>query len=133
VGKAVLAFLPERTRRGLLERLEMIPYTASTIVDRTRLEEELASVRESGVGYCIQEFHNGINALGTPIFDRQDRAVGALGLVGTSVDLDPAQLAEYAPLFLEASSDVSAALGGRFPERLSAGGPAHGAPREEVP
>lgn len=131
VGKAVLAFLRERTRRSLLERLELVRYTANTIVDREQLTEELASIRATGVGYCLQELHNGINALGTPIFDRQDRVVGALGLVGTSVDLDPAQLAEYASLFLEASSDVSTALGGRFPERFLVKTPERGVQRKD--
>lgn len=131
VGKAVLAFLPERTRRRLIEQTDLVSYTSRTIVDRDQLAAELTAVRASGVGYCLQEFHNGINALGTPIFDRQDRPVGALGLVGTSVDLDPAQLEEYARLFLEASSDVSAALGGRFPETLAAGSPAGGATKED--
>jgi IclR family KDG regulon transcriptional repressor len=118
VGKAVLAFLPEKTRKNLLESLEPVPHTSYTIVDKERLAAELVSVNACGVGYCLQEFHNGINALGTPIFGRMDQVVGALGLVGTSVDLDNEQLAEYAQLFLEASSDVTAVLGGRFPERL---------------
>ena len=48
-----------------------------------------------------------------------------------SVDLDPAQLAEYASLFLEASSDVSTALGGRFPERFLVKTPERGVQRKD--
>jgi hypothetical protein len=46
--------------------------------------------------------------------------VGAIAAVGTAVDLDRGQMEEYADLFLEASEEISARLGGELPEEVLA-------------
>jgi DNA-binding IclR family transcriptional regulator len=70
------------------------------------------------VAYNHQEFHRGISAMATPIFNSEDRVAGALALVGTSLDLDQQQMEEYAPLFVEASASVSERLGAKFPPHI---------------
>jgi len=117
-GKAVLAFLPDRERRSILEAMDLRPYTPQTVVDRTKLEKEVATIQDLGVAFNHQEFHRGINALATPLFNNQGRVIGALALVGLALDLDQAQMDEYAPLFVEASASISARLGSRFPEHI---------------
>ena len=44
--------------------------------------------------------------------------MGAIALVGTSIDLDRAQLDEYAPLFVEAGSGIPGRIGAAFPEEI---------------
>jgi len=117
-GKVVLAFLSEKERRSVLEAIDLREYTPQTIGDRAELEEELARIQELGVAFNRQEFHRGINALATPLFNNDSRVIGALALVGLSLDLDQAQMEEYAPLFLEASASISARLGSGFPEHI---------------
>ena len=117
-GMAVLAFMGEKERRRVLKNLTFKSFTEYTITDPDKLEIRLAEIYECGVAYNLQEFHNGINAMAAPIFDRQNKVLGALAIVGTSVDLDREQLEEYSRLFLEAGSDISGALGGKYPERL---------------
>jgi IclR family KDG regulon transcriptional repressor len=117
-GKAVLAFLPEKERQGIIDAIDFEDYTPQTIVERSKLEEELQRVRDLGVAFNHQEFHRGISALATPLFNNDGRVIGALALVGLSLDLDQAQMEEYAPLFIEASASVSARLGSGFPEPL---------------
>jgi DNA-binding IclR family transcriptional regulator len=117
-GKAVLAFLPEKERRSIIDNIDFQAYTAHTIVDRSRLEEELDKIRRVGVAFNHQEFHRGISALATPLFSTDNRVAGALALVGTSIDLDQAQMDEYASLFVEASANISARLGSRIPELI---------------
>ena len=117
-GKAVLAFLPDKERRAVLDNMPLESYTPETIVDRGRLEEELARIRATGVAFNHQEFHRGISALASPLFSIENRVLGALALVGTSIDLDQAQMEEHAPLFVEASASVSARMGSRFPAHI---------------
>jgi len=117
-GKAVLAFLPDRERRAIIDGAELRGYTPQTIVDRSELEKELRRIQELGVAYNNQEFHRGISAMATPLFNNENRVIGALALVGLSLDLDQAQMEEYAPLFVEASASISARLGSRFPEQI---------------
>jgi DNA-binding IclR family transcriptional regulator len=56
--------------------------------------------------------------LAAPIFGNEGRPVGAIALVGTSIDLDRAQLDEYAPLFVEAGSGIPGRIGAAFPEEI---------------
>ena len=117
-GKAVLAFLGGREQAEVLKALEMPSYTNRTIADPAMLAGELAAIRETGVAFNYQEFHNGINAFAVPVFARQGRVIGAIAAVGTSVDLDRQSMEEYAEAFLEASEAISFKLGGSLPEAV---------------
>jgi len=117
-GMAMLAFMGEKERGRIIKNLTFKAFTEYTVTDLDKLEMRLAEIYECGVAYNLQEFHNGINAMATPIFDRQNKIVGTLAIVGTSVDLDRGQLEEYSRLFLQAGSDISGVLGGKYPERL---------------
>ena len=117
-GKAVLAFLPDKERRSLIAAIDFEAHTPDTITDPARLEQELEAIRATGVAYNRQEFHRGISAMATPIFNSDNRVSGALALVGVSIDLDEQQMEEYAPLFVEASASVSTRLGSRFPPHV---------------
>lgn len=115
-GKAVLAFLSKRERERILDKTALEKHTEMTITDREELDRDLERIRKKGIAYCIQEFHNGINAMATPIFGSGGRVLGALAIVGTSVDLDEVQMEEYTDLFLSMGREASERLGGSFPE-----------------
>ena len=117
-GKAVLAFLPEKERETVLRTGELDGYTPETITDVKRLRRNLASIQATGVSYNNQEFHPGITALAVPLFGNDDRVIGAIALVGTSIDLDAEQLDEYAPLFVEAAAGISGRIGATYPQHI---------------
>jgi DNA-binding IclR family transcriptional regulator len=117
-GKAVLAFLPEKERETLLRRPELETYTPETITDVKKLRQNLASIYATGVSYNNQEFHRGITALAVPLFGKDNRVIGAIALVGTSIDLDADQLDEYAPLFVEAAASISSRIGATYPQHI---------------
>src|SRR5690606_24122835 len=48
IGMAVLAFLPEPSRKAVLRRLKLPPHTAGTTTERAALERRLAKVVKSG-------------------------------------------------------------------------------------
>jgi DNA-binding IclR family transcriptional regulator len=115
-GKAVFASMPDRERRALLTRVTRDRYTEHTITDRGTLEKHLRAIRDrGGVAFNFQEFHKAINALASPIFGHDGHVLGALALVGFSVDLDREQMEEFAHPFLEASRELSRKMGGGFP------------------
>jgi DNA-binding IclR family transcriptional regulator len=117
-GKAVLAFLPQKEGERLLAGLKLEAYTPHTVRSAGSLRRQLAEIRKYGVATIEQEFHNGINALAVPIFNNEGRPVGSIALVGISIDLDPAQLQEYAPLFVEAAAGITERIGGIFPPEI---------------
>jgi DNA-binding IclR family transcriptional regulator len=117
-GKAVLAFLPEKEREAVLRSAELDSYTPETITNAKQLRLNLASIRATGVAYNNQEFHRGITALAVPLFGNDGRVIGAIALVGTSIDLDAEQLDEYAPLFVEAAAGISDRIGATYPRHI---------------
>ena len=117
-GKAVLAFLPEKEREVLLSNLELETYTPETITNVEDLRKDLSSIYTTGVSYNNQEFHRGITALAVPLFGNGNRTIGAIALVGTSIDLDMEQLDEYAPVFVEAAASISGRIGATFPRHI---------------
>ena len=117
-GKAVLAFLPEKERQAFLRKNDLQSYTTETITDVELLRDNLAAVQATGVSYNHQEFHRGITALAVPLFGSDNRVIGAIALVGTSIDLDAEQLDEYAPLFVEAAASISGRIGATYPKHI---------------
>jgi DNA-binding IclR family transcriptional regulator len=83
-----------------------------------KLRKNLALIQTTGVSYNNQEFHRGITALAVPLFGNDNRVIGAIALVGTSIDLDTPQLDEYAPLFVEAAASISGRIGATFPQHI---------------
>jgi DNA-binding IclR family transcriptional regulator len=81
-GKLVLAFgAPEVEAQ--FEHLTLERYTDHTIVDRATLRAEIERVRQQGWANAPEEFVIGVNALSAPIFDKQRKLVGTLGLVNS--------------------------------------------------
>ena len=135
-GQAALAFLPERRKQALLRGLELPARTPNSITDPRELRRRLREVRRRGVALNFEEMHSGVNAVAGPIFAadgaRADGAraeqgrdsgglLGALVIVGPSVDLDEGQMLEYRLPLLAACAEVSETLGGTFPAELLAG------------
>jgi len=117
-GKVVLAFLPRKDQDRILQGLELDSYTPHTIRSLGVLRKELEAIRKTGVATNQQEFHNGITALAAPIFNNEGRPAGSIALVGTSIDLDAAQLDEYAPLFIEAAAGITERIGAVYPPEV---------------
>ena len=80
VGKATLAFMNADSADRILRSMELTKYTAGTIVETTRLREELASIRNSGYSIDNEEQESGIICLACPVFDGDSNAIGALSL-----------------------------------------------------
>ncbi len=106
-GKAAFAFLPEYDRRELYKKLSLRPYTERTTIDIDGLEKELREITRTHIAYNFGEYHEGINAVATPVFNRFGAVTGALGLVGTSARLDEDTMKEKALRLLKASKMIS--------------------------
>lgn len=112
-GMAVLAFIPQWERKPILDRIALQRFTPHTITDSNHLDRVLARITKTGVAMNFGGLHNGINALATPIFNRE-RVLGSITIVGTAANLPKNLLEEYSELFLKASANITSALGGDF-------------------
>ncbi len=87
VGKAILAFLPDAERTGLLDRIEFIRCTPKTITDRGQLERELAEIRERKFAVDDCEHEPGVFCVAAPVFGYTGEVAGALSVSGSELYL----------------------------------------------
>lgn len=82
-GKAILAYLPERRIRSIIDRHGLPARTEDTITDREELFEELERTRERGYAVQFDEAIVGLNGAGAPI-RLDDCVVGAVAIAGAA-------------------------------------------------
>jgi IclR family KDG regulon transcriptional repressor len=88
-GKILLAFAPRPQQQRILAK-PLQSFTSHTVVDPTRLEDELLRVAQLGFATAPEQAMLGINAVAAPIFDDQDSCAGVIALVG-SIQFLPAE------------------------------------------
>ncbi len=108
-GKVFLAFLPDAGEAiGLLA-----PLTPHTITDPSRLQRELAKIRELGYAVARDELELGYTAVGAPIFDATGHPAAAISAGGSSARLTGDKLAAVIELVAQTGRRISHALGFR--------------------
>jgi DNA-binding IclR family transcriptional regulator len=113
-GKVLLAHLsPEELDQVLSGELER--YTARTITDANQLQRDLATVRRQGYAIAQEELEEGLNALAAPIYDHTGQAIAAVGVAGPAYRMTPQALPQLAARLLDATQQISARLGYRWP------------------
>lgn len=109
VGKAVLAYLPEKRREALLNSIAYTAYTPNTITDRTRMDEELELIRHQGYAVDNCEHEEWVYCLAAPILNHENESMGAISISGAEVYmLDRAK--ELAQLVKSAAKKISGNL-----------------------
>jgi len=89
LGKAMLAFLPEKEVEAILERHPMVKRTPKTITQKKHLLEHLASVRERTVAFDMEENLAGVVCVAAPIFDQSGRAIAGISVSGPATRMEP--------------------------------------------
>lgn len=79
VGKALLSSMPDERVDAIVDRHGLPAETDNTITDREALFEELATIRDQGVAYDIEERVDGTGCVGVPV-DTGDRREAAISI-----------------------------------------------------
>jgi IclR family acetate operon transcriptional repressor len=87
LGKAILAYLSEAEVRALLARKPLVALTPTTITNAAAFAKELEATRERGYAIDRAEHAFGSCCVAAPIFDANNRPIGAIGVSGR--DLEP--------------------------------------------
>jgi IclR family KDG regulon transcriptional repressor len=112
LGKAQLAFRSREEREEMWKRAAPESVTGRTLVEPSRLAEELIRVAEREWALEDEELEPGVRGLAAPIRDYARRVVGAIGLRGPAFRLPLERLeTELAPRVRAAARDVSKRLG----------------------
>jgi IclR family transcriptional regulator, acetate operon repressor len=110
-GFAILAFLPEDEREAILR--EETDAAALKALRRT-----IAQVRARGYALSRGDIIVGAQAIATPVFDRTQAPIAALGLFGPAARFLPERITECAEAVRRAATALSKALG-HTPQRLT--------------
>lgn len=79
-GRAFLSGLPDEEIRAILSASERPQFTQHTVTDIERLMEMIATVRETGYAYSIEEYYRNDLALAVPLFDVSGAPVAAVNI-----------------------------------------------------
>lgn len=113
VGKALVAFADEATRKELVEDLELVPLTEFSITDRDAFHAEIELVRRRGYATMDQENELGMRAVAVPVFNSQGHAFASLATAVPVFRLSMEALVSLVPVLQEAAAELAA----RLPER----------------
>ncbi len=94
LGKAILAYLPDRQLDEYLQATELIPFTPNTVVSKDKLMEELKRIRENGYAIDDEELSIGLRCVGAPLFDHDSQARHAISLSGPSIRMGSKKIEE---------------------------------------
>lgn len=105
-GLAILAFLPEKERRAVLESDD-----SGTAMDPTEVEQEVAEIRERGYAITSGRRIHGAVGIAAPILGKGERVLGDIGITMPQQRFDPGMEDVYASLVKRTAAHVSALLG----------------------
>ena len=107
-GKAIVAFLPEEERDGVLAMKELYFYGDPAQVDPVVLRDELADCARTGYAADIGVIFPGISAIASPVFGVDGKVTGAIVLLGT---FSESVIEEYGPKTAFVAREVSTKFG----------------------
>ncbi len=111
LGKAMIAHMPEAELEQMIRSRGLPRHNESTIVSVTRLKAELARIRKQGFALDDEEDEVGLRCIGAPVFDDTGRAVAAVSIAGTVLQITPQNLKDLAAPVMEAAASISRVLG----------------------
>jgi DNA-binding IclR family transcriptional regulator len=109
-GKAMLAWLPERTLDEVLVGYDFRPLTPATITSRRAFVAHLATVRERGWALDLGETVEGHHCLAAPILDADDMPVASLWITAIAPRLTESDGRRLAPAVMRAAAMVGEVL-----------------------
>lgn len=110
-GKALLAYGGPAALDALPDPLPRL--TRHTVTNRAALATQVSKILNRGYAVNHEEWRDGVSGLGSPIFDRQGRAVAAVGLSAPSLRMTAARERQLAAALVETTHAITAILTGQ--------------------
>jgi DNA-binding IclR family transcriptional regulator len=111
LGKALLANLPAGRLDELYKSKTLSRRTAKTIVSRDALAREMQRIRVRRYAVDDEECGTGVRCVGSSVFDREGKAIAAIGLSGTTAQVSRTKLESLGNLTRGFAAKISRNLG----------------------
>jgi len=107
--KAMIAFSEQESIERFLKK-KLRGYTKKTITDPQKLRNQLEKIRKDGVAFTKEEINLGVNAIGVPIFNHENRPIAAVVVVGPSSRVKCNKKSPIVPELKKAASKIASNL-----------------------
>lgn len=114
IGKAILAWRPEREVRGFI-KAGLAPATSQSITDAGRLLAQLASIRRDGFAVDDEENTPGLRCVAAAVHDEYRRPIAAVSVAAPTQRLGTDQLRPVGEVVAAAAREMTRAIGGLQP------------------
>jgi DNA-binding IclR family transcriptional regulator len=111
VGKALLAFQPEKRLEEMLATMPLKKLTDRTITNKAALLRQLRSFRKAGYSWEIGEGELGVACVAAPVLDRDKTAIAAISVTGTTNQITKTSVASLGASVKKYAQQMSARLG----------------------
>lgn len=111
MGRILLAALPERDARAVLDSSELLVRTQHTMVAMAKLMAELETVRGQGYAVIDQELELGLRSIAVPLIGRRGRLEAALNIGAAAIGDAPNRMVElYLQSLQKTAKEISVLL-----------------------
>lgn len=111
IGKILFADMEESKQYRLLDLLELVPYTRSTLVDKEKLKSELQLVARQGFSEDVEEYEEGVRCIAAPVRDYTGRVIAGLSVSWPLFRFDMEQRDMYVRAITEYAQTISSMFG----------------------
>jgi len=111
MGKMLLAHLPEQELTDFLNTTPLIAYTKHTITDRSRLNQQLAEIRETELSCSKEEYEEDQISISAPIYSYDKKVIAALCVCWPNFRHTQEKMERCKNYLVAIAKDVSAAMG----------------------
>lgn len=109
-GKLLLAYLDETMRNSIIQQIQIIPRTPSTVTSKQSLIDEIAKLKGRPWVDQYEENYIGHSDIAAPIFDANARCIAAISIVCASETLKT-NLDSYSEALIATAKDISRKMG----------------------
>jgi len=113
--RCLLAYSPPEVLDEVLASGPLKAFTPYTIINGVALRADVEQTRYQGYTLSYQDVTIGVAALGVPVFDHRNMAVGALSLSGITPRWTEAHMAEVLAAVRKAAQQISLKMGWQPP------------------
>ena len=111
LGKALAASQPGQEWNRMVTEYKLARHNDATICSPRRLVKELAVTRERGYAFDNEEFDIGMRCVAVPVFTAVDESVAAIGVCGTTSEIDELRLDALVRMLKTAAARIGDAVG----------------------
>lgn len=113
LGKVLVAFQDDQTKKRSLQGYSYNAITARTITNGEAFLREIETVRDQGCAVDDQEHLKGVRCAAVPIFDHKGKITAAISLFTLTATVNNRDFERYSGLLNSISDEISALIGHR--------------------